>query len=86
MTSAPDLTAENLPTTAPTPNREPNATAFVLATLAILMPGMMAATTYLPLPMRGGSALIGGVAVLLCGPYLFSHALARWVRRSAVAG
>lgn len=86
VTSTPDITTGNRPTTSPTPNREPNATALVLATLAILLPGMMAAATYLPLPMRGGSALIDGVAVLLCGPYLFSHALARWVRRSTIAG
>lgn len=47
----------------------------VLASLAILLPSVLAATRSLPLPVRGVSAILGGLAVLLCGSYLLGLAL-----------
>jgi hypothetical protein len=39
------------------------------------------ANTALPLPVRGVSAIVCGLAVLCFGPYLFAHSLMRWARR-----
>jgi hypothetical protein len=39
------------------------------------------ANTALPLPVRGFSAIVCGLAVLCFGPYLFAHSLMRWARR-----
>lgn len=83
MTSTPDLTTDTLATKLPTPSQAPSPVALVLASLPILLPSMVAAMKFLPLPVRGVSAIIGGLAVLLCGPYLFSHALVRWARPAA---
>lgn len=80
MTSAPDLTTRDPSSYLPVPSRGPKAAALVLASVAILLPGAMAAMTHLPLPVRGGSAILGGLAVLLCGSYLFSHVLLRWAQ------
>lgn len=46
----------------------------VLASVALLMPSVMAATSSLPPPVRGISAILGGWAVLLCGSYLLGRA------------
>lgn len=83
MTTTPDRTTDTLAANLPTPIQAPNPIALVLASLAILLPSMVAAMELLPLPVRGVSAIIGGLAVLLCGPYLFSHALVRWAGRAA---
>jgi len=83
MTSTPDLTTDTLATNLPTPSQAPSTVALVLASVAILLPGTIAATTYLPMPVRGSSAILGGFAVLLCGSYLFGHALVRWAQRGA---
>jgi proton-dependent oligopeptide transporter, POT family len=53
----------------------------LLVALPVLLPGSLIANMALPLPVRGVSAIVCGVAVLLCGPYLFSHALVRWAQR-----
>ena len=83
MTSTPNLATDNLPSNSSTPSRAPSPVALVLASLTILLPSLMAAMKPLPLPVRGVSAIVGGLAVLLCGPYLFSHSLVRWARRAA---
>lgn len=83
MPSAPDLATANLPSTPSTISRVPVPVALALASVAILLPSLMASMKYLPLHVRGGSAIVGGLAVLFCGPYLFSRAIARWARPAA---
>lgn len=55
----------------------------VLASLAILLPSVLAATASLPLPVRGVSAILGGLAVLLCGSYLLGQTFVYLARRAA---
>ena len=57
-------------------------TRMLLVALPILLSGSLMANTALPLPVRGVSAIVCGLAVLLCGPYLMSHALVAWARRN----
>ena len=59
-------------------------TRLLLVALPILQSGSLMANTALPLSVRGASAIVCGLAVLLCGPYLFAHSLMRWARRSIV--
>ncbi len=54
-----------------------------MVALPIVLPGSLMANTILPLPVRGVSAIVCGLAVLLCGPYLFSHAMVRWAQTTA---
>lgn len=51
-----------------------------LLALPILIPGSIVANVALPLPMRGVCAIVCGLAVLGCGPYLVGHALVRWAQ------
>lgn len=83
MTSPPDFTTANLPSNSATSSQSLSPVVLVLASVAILLPTLMATMTFLPLPVRGASAIIGGLGVLAFGPYLVSHALFRWARRSA---
>lgn len=53
----------------------------LVVALPIMLPGSLMANTILPLPVRGVNAIVCGLAVLLCGPYLMSHALLLWARR-----
>ena len=55
-----------------------------LVALPILLSASLMADVALSLPARGASAIFCGLAVLLWGPYLFSHALMRWARRRIV--
>lgn len=80
MISTSDLTTDTS-LTSPTPNQPASLANLLLVSLPILLPGLVAAVWSLPLPVRGVSAIVSGLALLLCGPYLFSHALVRWVRR-----
>ena len=82
MTSTSDLATNTLSSDSPTPTGDPSRVLFTLASLAILIPSMVAAMKFLPLPVRGVGAILGGLAILLCGPYLFSHALVRWAGRA----
>ena len=82
MTSTPDLTTETQPSTSSTLSQPASRRTLLLVCLPILLPGSLVVNVSLPLSVRGISAIIGGLAVLLCGPYLFSHALVRWARRS----
>ena len=54
----------------------------LLVALPILLSGSLMANTALPLPVRGVSAIVCGLAVLLCGPYLISYTLVAWARRN----
>ncbi|MFO0575325.1 MAG: hypothetical protein U1A78_15140 [Polyangia bacterium] len=58
----------------------------VLASLAILLPSVLAAVTSLPLPVRGVSAILGGLAVLLCGSYLLGKVFPDPARSAAAPG
>lgn len=84
MTPATNPSTDRLASNSPTPSQTPSPESLALASLAILLPGALVALWSLPLPVRGASAIIGGLAVLLCGPYLFSHALVGWTRRAAI--
>jgi len=59
-------------------------TRLLLVALLIVLPGSLMANTALPLPVRGVSAIVCGLSVLLCGPHLFAHVLVRWARHSIV--
>lgn len=48
--------------------------------LPLLLSGSLVANMALPLLLRGVSAIVCGLAVLLCGPYLVAHLLIRWAR------
>ncbi len=60
----------------------PYCTRMLLVALPILLSGSLMANTALPLPVRGVSAIVCGLAVLLCGPYLISYTLVAWARRN----
>jgi POT family proton-dependent oligopeptide transporter len=53
-----------------------------LTALSIVLPGALVLHAGLPLPVRGVSAIVSGLAILLGGPHLYSHALDRWARSS----
>ena len=52
-----------------------------LVALPILLSGSLMANMALSLPVRGVSAIVCGLAVLLGGPYLLGQSLMRWARR-----
>lgn len=82
MTTRSNLITDTSPSTSPMPNQPASFANLLLVGLPILLPGVVAAVWILPLPMRGVCAIVSGLAVLLCGPYLFSDVLVRWARRS----
>ncbi|MBL9008073.1 MAG: MFS transporter [Myxococcales bacterium] len=53
----------------------------LLVALPILLPASLIANVALPLPVRGVSAIVCGLALLFCGPFLLGHSLLRWARR-----
>ena len=83
-TSNPDLE----PIAAPLAATQPASWSHMLmVALPIVLSGSLMANTALSLPVRGVSAIVCGLAVLLGGPYLIGHSLTRWARRSiALAG
>ena len=83
-TSNPDLE----PITAPLAATQPASwSRMLLVALPIVLSGSLLANRALSLPVRGVSAIVCGLAVLLGGPYLIGHSLTRWARRSiALAG
>ena len=84
--SNPNLEPVASPLAAPAPSEPANWTRMWLLALPIVLPGSLVLNTSLPLPVRGVSAIVSGLAILLCGPYLFSHALVRWARRAIPHG
>ncbi len=54
----------------------------LLVAVLILLPGSLMANMALSLPVRGVSAIACGLAVLVCGPYLYTQALVAWARRN----
>lgn len=54
--------------------------ALVLASMALMVPGAVAAVWSLPLPVRGVCAIVSGLAAPLSCSYLFSHGLAAGLR------
>ena len=52
----------------------------LLVALPIVLPGMLVLIQTLPLPVRGVSAIVSGLSILLGGPFLFSNGLAHWAR------
>lgn len=83
MSPTPEL---NTGTVALSPSHHNASTSMVrpaLASLAILLPSGLAAITSLPLPVRGVSAILGGLAVLLCGSYLLGKAFSDPAPRAA---
>lgn len=53
----------------------------LLVALPIVLPASLIANMALSLPVRGASAIICGLAVLLGGPYLLGHSLLRWAQK-----
>ena len=53
----------------------------LLVASPILLPASLIASVALPLPVRGSSAIVCGLAVLFCGPFLLGHLLLRWAQR-----
>ncbi len=60
-------------------------TRLLLAALLILLPGSLMANAALPLPMRGVSAIVCGLMLLLIGPYVLAHSLMRWARNGGIS-
>ena len=83
MTTSPNLTTDALFTDQRALSRAPSRGSLVLASSVIVLPSLIAAMAHPPLPVRGVSAIISGFALLLFGPYLFSHALVYWAQRAA---
>ncbi|MBL9007169.1 MAG: MFS transporter [Myxococcales bacterium] len=95
--ASPPVVEKRTQTMTPTskPNRKPIAqplsatvsdqpaswTRVLLMALPIFLPGALMANTALSLLLRGVSAIVCGLAVLLCGPYLFTQSLMQWARR-----
>ena len=86
MNPIPELNTDTTNVHPPVSGAGPRLIRPVLASLAILLSGGLAAITSLPLSVRGVSAILGGVAMLLCGPYLLGQAFAGPVRRTATPG
>lgn len=84
MTPTTELSTETLACTPPMPSQPASVSDLFRVSLLILLPGAVATLWILPLPVRGVSAILCGLAVLLGGPYLFSHALMRWARRVVI--
>ncbi len=78
MTAIPEVTTNAPASGLLTHSPATNPVALVLASMAIMVPGAVAVVWSLPLPVRGASAIVSGLVVLLYGPHLFCHALARW--------
>ena len=53
-----------------------------LVALPMVLSGSLTVNTALSLPVRGVSAILCGLAVLLGGPHLFAQSLMRWARRT----
>ncbi len=60
----------------------PSWSRLLMVALPIMLPGSLMANMLLPLPVRGVSAIVCGLSVLICGPYLYSHALVAWARHN----
>jgi len=73
MTSIPELNTHETSQDQLTSKPAPSPIVLVLASLAIVLPGAVAATERLSLSVRGFSAILGGLAVLLCGSYLLGQ-------------
>ena len=59
----------------------PSWSRLLLVALPIVLPGSLMVNTALPLPVRGVSAIVCGLAVLLFGPHLYCSGLAWMVHR-----
>ena len=81
MTTTPELSTHETSHSPLTPKPAPSPIVLVLASLAIVLPGTVAAIERLPLPVRGLSAIVGGLAVLLCGSYLLGQMFEHLARR-----
>lgn len=77
MTSASDLINNKVTDSLPTPSRA----VLLLAALTILVPGGMAIDWGQPLLIRGLSAVVSGLALLLGGSYLLGQGLEYLARR-----
>ncbi|PSM32189.1 MFS transporter [Haliangium sp. UPWRP_2] len=53
----------------------------LLVASPIVLPDLLVLIRTLPLPVRGISAVVSGLAILICGPLLLSHGLTRWARQ-----
>jgi len=86
-TSKPDLETAAPPLAAPATAEPASWTQLSLAALPIVLSGSLMVNTALSLPVRGVSAILCGLAVLLTGPHLFAQSLTRWARpRITLAG
>jgi MFS family permease len=66
-------------------SQSPTPRVMAIARLAILVPGAVAATWHLPLPVRGVASIVCGLATLLCGPALLGRELVRCAQGRALA-
>jgi hypothetical protein len=62
----------------------PSRSRLLLVALPIVLPGSLMVNTALPLLVRGVSAIVCGLAVLLCGPHLYCRGLAWMVHRCSL--
>lgn len=79
MTSAPDLGTHKPTNSLPTPSQ----TVLLLAALAILVPGGITIDWGQPLLIRGLSAIVSGLALLLGGSYLLGQGFESLARKQA---
>lgn len=83
MTTAPELNTHETFHGPLTPRQAPSPTMLTLISLAMVLPGAVAAIQRLPLSIRGFSALVGGLALLLCGSYLVGQGFEYLTRSQA---
>ena len=84
MTTTPELNPHETSHGPLTPKPVPSPIVLGLASLAIVLPGAVAAIERLPLLVRGSSAIVSGLALLLCGSYLLGQ-MFEHLARSQVA-
>lgn len=80
-TSSPGLAPSTKPPAVSTADQPASWSGMLLVALPILLPGVLIMIQTLPLPVRGASAIVSGLAILLGGPFLLSHGLMRWPRQ-----
>lgn len=83
MTSTPELNTHETSHSPLTPRQAPSPTMLILISLTIVLPCAVASIQRLPLSVRGVSALVGGLALLLCGSCLVGQGFEYLARSQA---
>ena len=79
--SNPSLALSAIPLAISTAEQPASWNRMLLVASPIVLPGLLVLIRTLPLPVRGISAVVSGLAILICGPLLLSHGLTRWARQ-----